>query len=1054
MSRTLRLETLHCMVRIHFMHIIIWIIVLYCKIIFTDAYNTTRISEQPTVAPTIFYPLITDHPSLNPSSIQCNTLHGSDAISDDVQYPLFPDLKYNINASINTSYIGTHLTCPNNESCYYGCLSDGVCLKSKISCNSYHGCNIKCLGYYSCASMTITSSSVSNAVITIICDQPFACNDMRIDGVSFIQVHVHCITEDSCHGMNVIIHSSLATSSVSCYDTHACDDIYYYSISTGTSQATNTLFMYKYSKHIIVRNINDIRCMDDTHFIRYTKSITRTQIKQQISDDKPSCSGIHQICGNNSCDVTYSVHDIDTKYIKDMVDHECYYIPVHAVTERTCHGCNEVRTLRNTSDTNRHDNNGVAWFMLTVLLISFIISFLSYLYNMHPKSLVDSARTYAPIMVTLQIINIWTDINLCVEIFDNASFTEHILILLSGVGVLTFIFLPYLINIILTQHIKSIIRSNIACKQYFETPNECGCIRHTSYVLFIIVMTVSGSAWCSLLLLSSQIFGIHVLNNGLTTHDLMQLLAGPKSIVFIASHTICHNIPQLVFQCLYCVSIQQITSSVSLAFISSLVTLVVFFLFYLVEKQKMSLYHTVQYYLEISTKSKRELHQNEDAYALECTQLILANKGKKAKLVRRIQSIFGNEHEHKLEIGYTALTSHGCLTHFVSRINTNDISSTYLKPDELKRLKDSNNSASHTFLKDANDTDLTQMIGNQYIKNVYLQNIEHLTECFRSCYGIDTQINITYHALYPHDLDIHEPPQSSFIELFTLSRLPTETYTKIHAITQQNPPSPDGTEMKKCRLRRTQSNPLAVDKALFTVAGAKKKKHVPHVRLIDSDHDDTYQNAKICSAESTSEENYDEEDAMRRSSDTSEEHIDYGGELSHLTMETAGFTKSPRSFGSITRNKSYTMIGTADHSEYKASRQDDVLSLGRCRSMSIKKSNLRILYRFDGWPEPQVIKMYKFNQIQNGLNVRSVLQYVEQHLKDEHNDVLEYAQLRFATNPTYIMGKRGWKQAFPSSFIPFLIGDDGVNEIDIWLRTKGFINEGVGKQLKFKMIVY
>merc|ERR1712157_62451 len=100
-------------------------------------------------------------------------------------------------------------------------------------------------------------------------------------------------------------------------------------------------------------------------------------------------------------------------------------------------------------------------------------------------------------------------------------------------------------------------------------------------------------------------------------------------------------------------------------------------------------------------------------------------------------------------------------------------------------------------------------------------------------------------------------------------------------------------------------------------------------------------------------------------------------------------------------------------------------------------------YRFDGWPEPIIVNIFKFNQTK-GMNVKRIINEIE----NKSNEKIEFEQLRYATNPTYILGKRGWKEISSSSFVPFLIGEDGVNEVDIWFRTKEFIHNGRGKELK------
>ena len=264
-----------------------------------------------------------------------------------------------------------------------------------------------------------------------------------------------------------------------------------------------------------------------------------------------------------------------------------------------------------------------------MFIIASIISFLAYAYNKYPKSIVDNARFYAPVIVMLQIWNFWSDINLCGEIFTTASMDGNVFIISSGLGVLTFILLPYLINIILAKQIRSIVRNNIACKYYFETeinPNASSLRNNKRYILFFCVMLISGSTWCSLLLLSSRMFAINMLNNGLTKYELMQFLAGPKSFYFMATYTLFSNLPQIGFQFLYCIAIEDVTYAAGVAFFTSLASMILYIFLYVLEKQKMAFYHTLEYYLEMSAVSKREFDKN-DHYMFEYQRLIINKKG-------------------------------------------------------------------------------------------------------------------------------------------------------------------------------------------------------------------------------------------------------------------------------------------------------------------------------------------------------------------------------------------------------------------------------------------
>merc|ERR1712173_273214 len=174
--------------------------------------------------------------------------------------------------------------------------------------------------------------------------------------------------------------------------------------------------------------------------------------------------------------------------------------------------------------------------IMFITITSLIAAISAYFYNLYPHSPADNGRFYVPLIIGLQIVNVYSDIHLCAQILNQSSFNNHVLILISGVGVLIFIILSYLINIIFAarRNFKSIIRINIACKYYFDSK------RH--YILFFVIMICTGSSWCSLLLLSSRIFAIELLNNGLTMYELMGLLVGKNKF---ASYAIFSCLPQI-----------------------------------------------------------------------------------------------------------------------------------------------------------------------------------------------------------------------------------------------------------------------------------------------------------------------------------------------------------------------------------------------------------------------------------------------------------------------------------------------------------------------------
>merc|ERR1711971_717286 len=109
---------------------------------------------------------------------------------------------------------------------------------------------------------------------------------------------------------------------------------------------------------------------------------------------------------------------------------------------------------------------------------------------------------------------------------------------------------------------------------------------------------------------------------------------------------------------------------------------------------------------------------------------------------------------------------------------------------------------------------------------------------------------------------------------------------------------------------------------------------------------------------------------------------------------------------------------------------------------------LRILYRYDGWPEPQTLVVAGVDT--EGKN-KLALQAVLRMIGDETGEKVEYQELRCAVNPTFVPGRRGWEpldtKDVENERVPLLLSNDGTLEVDVWLRTKGFIENRTGKPL-------
>ena len=180
--------------------------------------------------------------------------------------------------------------------------------------------------------------------------------------------------------------------------------------------------------------------------------------------------------------------------------------------------------------------------VFTFMGIMFLLSFMAWLHNqgrlccIFPASTpVDNAAWMACAVFSVQVWDFVSDVNLSIEILTIHQL-DNPLILLAGMGSLTFTILPYLGNLVIAGRIKRIIRNNDAARAWF-----------TDYsTLFVLLVVCSGGAHPALALVSSNVFGLWFLNSGLTLYELRQL----QKIKIIGT-ILLENVPQLFCQILY-----------------------------------------------------------------------------------------------------------------------------------------------------------------------------------------------------------------------------------------------------------------------------------------------------------------------------------------------------------------------------------------------------------------------------------------------------------------------------------------------------------------------
>ncbi len=150
---------------------------------------------------------------------------------------------------------------------------------------------------------------------------------------------------------------------------------------------------------------------------------------------------------------------------------------------------------------------------------------------------------------------------------------------------IVFIVLPYISNLLYAIKIKSqaVIANNIRADAYF-----------VDYIsAFIAFVIISGGCYPSLLLASSRIFNLDVLNCGLSKHELFLL-----SKIKIMSTITQEDVPQLIIQMLYASLTDKMTSAIFMSFIASLASIILAIATYFAHRTSCKHSIFVNYYQE------------------------------------------------------------------------------------------------------------------------------------------------------------------------------------------------------------------------------------------------------------------------------------------------------------------------------------------------------------------------------------------------------------------------------------------------------------------------
>eukprot|EP01083_Nonionella_stella_P085069 235621_1 len=292
----------------------------------------------------------------------------------------------------------------------------------------------------------------------------------------------------------------------------------------------------------------------------------------------------------------------------------------------------------------------------TVIIVSIIVvscgwltSMAAFVVNKQSDSKVDNASFLAPLLVSLQIYDLISDVNLGFVILSNTAMVVSLsnAHFLCGGGVLFFTVLPFISNLYyaMTLPQQKIIAENTAASAYFKN-------KLTEFVLLVVC---TGGCFPALNLVSSRVFGLDTFNCGLTKYELKKLTK-----IKIRSTITLENGPQLVLQIIYASYVGGVDGAMIMAFTaSSLSVVATLAAFYAQSSSDKSENNTVvQYALYLCFRDGTQILTDDESKALR------DRKERKAQLSRSICSLFQFP-LGSIEIGFIKIVSDGCVMNMV-----------------------------------------------------------------------------------------------------------------------------------------------------------------------------------------------------------------------------------------------------------------------------------------------------------------------------------------------------------------------------------------------------
>ena len=256
---------------------------------------------------------------------------------------------------------------------------------------------------------------------------------------------------------------------------------------------------------------------------------------------------------------------------------------------------------------------------------------------------------------------------------------------------------------------------------------------------------LTGGEYPALSMVSSNIFGLSMMNSGLTRSELREML---KFKVF--GTVLLENVPQLFCQALYSYSIGGVTDTVLYAFVTSILSVISTSLSYAIDQDDINV-KRVSYYLSVQcTRESPERRspvnaasalqtprdvissnvQTEDVLAIpnDLTSAekrnVLMNRGRTLALSRSVAALWCVPPKC-IEVGATILTKHGALTHIVQSVDESDLKAYALEFHGID-----------------SEVEVTPLF---FVKEMIASSTEELTQIFCDHFGFDQDFSVSFY---------------------------------------------------------------------------------------------------------------------------------------------------------------------------------------------------------------------------------------------------------------------------------------------------------------------